>query len=368
MQATLLPLGCARRLGGEVVHHARDSRHAQHAGHHLFERCNRHLDARSGRHACHKVVGQEGADDNAAVRRRAGLRLVGIQVDRHQHHRHLADADGEALLCQHGIDDSVGLAQLVQDVCGEMCRCDARDGVADRLAPRKDDAVDVVEDTRDDLGEVQHVLPHGLGRPHGERRNVAVGAAVALDADGADRQQRGKALLQVLHGAIRVVQCVQRHLHARVLVAAAGPHAHGQVSEDHVRLLVLGRRVGLLGAEDADSQAGAWKRLAVNDVRGKAELAAEHADLVLVVVLERLNHAPAPAQLADHRRVVVVRLDGLCIRAGHRRGALDEVRPQRALCEEHVVQVKAQLLQLSLGHSDKGVANDLALFLGRNNL
>eukprot|EP00964_Phaeocystis_antarctica_P150433 scaffold117838_cov75-Phaeocystis_antarctica.AAC.1 len=92
----------------------------------------------------------------------------------------------------------------------------------------------------------------------------------------------------------------------------------------------------------------------------------EGAHLVLVVVAQRLDDAPRVAQLAHERRVVVVRLDdGRGVGSDGRAAGLDEVGPQRALREDDVLGGEATLDAHGLRHAHEGVADDLALLLGR---
>ena len=141
-----------------------------------------------------------------------------------------------------------------------------------------------------------------------EHDGVAVGAAVALDADRAD-----------------VGQQHDRHLPDVAVQAGAGE-------------LLAGDRVGLAEdvealagdlADDPDAEAGAGERLAVHDLGGQAELLADQADLVLEQGAQRLDELELEVvgQAAD----VVVGLD---VGGARSPAGLDDVRVERALDEE----------------------------------
>ena len=111
-------------------------------------------------------------------------------------------------------------------------------------------------------------------------------------------------------------------------------------------------------AGDADREARAGERVAVDEMLGQAQLAAELAHLVLEQFAQRLDQLQfhARRQAAD----IVVRLD-------RDRGAaewadrLDHIGIERALRQELDV---ADLVRLLVEHVDKGGADRLALFLG----
>ena len=110
---------------------------------------------------------------------------------------------------------------------------------------------------------------------------MAVGAAVALDADGPDVGEQ----------------------HDRALPDLAVEPGGGELgADDGVGLLE--QVEPLLGdlADDADAEAGAGERLAADDRLGQPELAADGADLVLEERAERLDQlepfAPIVAKLA----------------------------------------------------------------------
>ena len=102
---------------------------------------------------------------------------------------------------------------------------------------------------------------------------------------------------------------------------------------------------------------GPGKRMAADEGFRQAELAAEHAHLVLEQLAQRLDqlHVHALGQAAD----IVVRLDRHRRPAGERH-ALDHVRIERALREEIRA---ADLLRLLLEHIDEQPADGLALDL-----
>ena len=111
-------------------------------------------------------------------------------------------------------------------------------------------------------------------------------------------------------------------------------------------------------AGDADREARAGERVAADEGVGQAELAAEHAHLVLEQFAQRLDQREVHplGQAAD----IVVALDR------HRRAAgiadaLDDVGVERALRQEARA---VDLLRLGLEHVDEGLADDLALGLG----
>ncbi|GGQ30916.1 hypothetical protein GCM10010215_63780 [Streptomyces virginiae] len=168
---------------------------------------------------------------------------------------------------------------------------------------------------------------------------MAVGAAVALDADAADvREQDDRALpdLAVQAGGGE-------------LVAGDGVGLAQQVQ-------------ALLGdlADDADAEAGAGEGLALDDLVGQAELLADHADLVLEQLAQRLDELELDVvgEAAD----VVVRLD---VRGAGAAAGLDDVRVQGALHEEgDRGAVLLEDLQLGLlEDADELAADDLPLGL-----
>ena len=110
-------------------------------------------------------------------------------------------------------------------------------------------------------------------------------------------------------------------------------------------------------AEDADGQARAGERVTPDDIVGQAQVFADHADLVLEEVAQRLDQLEA--ELGGQAADVVVQLDvgGL---AGRPVAGLDHVRVERALGEEPGVR---DLAGLGLEHLDELVADDLALLL-----
>ena len=103
---------------------------------------------------------------------------------------------------------------------------------------------------------------------------------------------------------------------------------------------------------------GPGERVAADEGLGQAELAAEHADLVLEQFAQRLDqlHVHPLGQAAD----IVVALDRHRRAAGEA-DALDHVGIERALGEEVGA---ADLLRLGLEHVDEGLADELALGLG----
>mmetsp|Transcript_8086 Transcript_8086/g.23795 ORF Transcript_8086/g.23795 Transcript_8086/m.23795 type:complete len:690 (+) Transcript_8086:160-2229(+) len=340
-----LPLGGARRFGREVVGDARNALHLAglEALHHLEERFQREVGTRGGGGAGHEVVGDEGADaDGVGARDAEG---AGEEDD-----GHLGQLAHEVVLSEALGDDVVGVLELLHRLLLERRGRHVVDETLHLLAEEEDDAVHRVRAARDHLGEVREALPVrggegqaavvGLGA---DAHEVRVGAAVALHAHGAHGQEAaGKVLGESGH----LAEGVELRLHH--LAARGG--------------------VGLASAEQADGEARPGEGLPPHKLLRETQLRAERADLVLVVVLEGLDDAAQVTEVTHELRVVVVGLDALRVAADHLGGGLDEVGPQRALREEHVIRVDAERVAHLLRHAHEGVADDLALDLRGHHL
>ena len=116
---------------------------------------------------------------------------------------------------------------------------------------------------------------------------VAVGALVAGDSDATDGEQNGEGLPDLL-------------------VESRG---FDFGDDDVVGILEEGDAFGGDFAEDADGEAGAGEGLALEDLFGHLEVAADAADFVFEEVAERLDELElhVGGKAAD----VVVALDGL---------------------------------------------------------
>mmetsp|Transcript_6547 Transcript_6547/g.20947 ORF Transcript_6547/g.20947 Transcript_6547/m.20947 type:complete len:665 (+) Transcript_6547:195-2189(+) len=329
-----LPLGRGGRLGGDVERDARDARHlGQDAPLQLDEHLEREVAAGQRGLARHEVAGDEGADADRA-------RSLHAEADREEHHRHLGERAEQVVLGQRLRDDVVRRAELVERVAREGRRRDGLWRRGDLLAQHVDDPVHVVQMARDLLRQREERLPLLVGRSVGrERGKVRVRAAVALDADRADGQQRRSEAQLGVAGALG--------------------------SEGGRGAVVLLGEVRLGRAERADGEAGPGEGLPPDERRRQPELDPELAHLVLVVVLERLDDAPLVAQVADELRVVVVRLDDVRVGGNEGGGRLDQVGPQRALREVHILRLEPLLLDHRLGDPHERVADDLALELRR---
>mmetsp|Transcript_30694 Transcript_30694/g.60072 ORF Transcript_30694/g.60072 Transcript_30694/m.60072 type:complete len:278 (+) Transcript_30694:946-1779(+) len=86
----------------------------------------------------------------------------------------------------------------------------------------------------------------------------------------------------------------------------------------------------------------------------------ELTDLVLVVVLEGLDDAAHVTELADQGGIVVVGLDHLGVGRDDSGGRLDEVRSERTLSKQHLVDVELEVLDGLLGDNHEGISDDLA--------
>ena len=158
-------------------------------------------------------------------------------------------------------------------------------------------------------GQPRPVRRHGvLGGDGAQHDRVAVGAAVACDADGAYVcEQHDRALPDV------AVQAGRRQL-------LAGDGVRGAQG-----LQALGGHL----TDDADPEAGARERLALHDPGRQAELGADGADLVLEQRAQRLDEREL--QVVGEAAHVVVALD---VGGAGAATGLDDVGVERALDQE----------------------------------
>jgi len=177
--------------------------------------------------------------------------------------------------------------------------------------------------------------------------SVAVSALVAHDADAFDGQQHRERLPDLAVEAGRL----------------------DLVNDDGVCGLQQGHALGRDLAQNAHRETGAGKRLAIDDVVGHAEVAADAADLVLEEVAQWLDELElhVRGQAAD----VVVALDGL--RRTFDAGGLDDVGVERALDEPGDLFALMfgrveDLLGFVIEDADELVADSLALLLGIGDL
>src|SRR5581483_7851845 len=159
-----------------------------------------------------------------------------------------------------------------------------------------------------------------------ERHHFAIGAAVALHADAADRE---------MHGAVRY-------------------RVRGKLDRRH--------RARLVRAEAANGEAGAGKGPALGQALVQAQRAAQFAHLVLVEFGERLDHLALGDELAHLLAAIVMRLDECRRAAGAAR--FDGVGIDRALAQKPRLAVDAELRHGALLHLDEEAADDAALLLG----
>mmetsp|Transcript_31811 Transcript_31811/g.75585 ORF Transcript_31811/g.75585 Transcript_31811/m.75585 type:complete len:672 (-) Transcript_31811:107-2122(-) len=334
-----LPLGGARRLGGEVEDDAGDAGDRLDLRHHVVERLERKVLARDRGLAGHEVARDERPDRNRAVAGNAERRGE-------ENNRDLGEGVLEAVVEHERRDARVGQAQLVHRrlvAVGLGHALDARRRGVDRRAPHEARPRDRHHLSGDRAGDGEEGRPvHLLGRftpgGEGEGDGRLVRAAVALDADSADRQ-----------------------LHKRELRLGVQLHALRNLSE------VRGGEAGwddAVRAQHADRQPGAREGLAPDEVLGEPERRAELAHLILVEVAKRLDDLALGAELAHEGRVVVVRLDH--VRLGRRQvgAALDEVRAQRALRQVDAVRIELEVAHSRLRHAHERVSDDHPLVLG----
>src|SRR5918996_5096969 len=214
-------------------------------------------------------------------------------------------------------------------------------GLAGGVVDDPVDAADLVDDAVRDPAEKAHVervkiRRHAVDRgDRAQRADRLVGAIVAHHAHGLYRQQHRERLPD------RIVQAGRTDLR----------------EEDRIRLAQNLEALLRDLAEDADREAGAGEGVAADKTFGQAQLAAEHADLVLEQLAQRFDQRQRHAlgQAAD----IVVRLDRDA--RALKRDRLDDVRIERALRQKIRA---AQPLGLLLEDVDEGPADDLALVLG----
>ena len=204
------------------------------------------------------------------------------------------------------------------------------------------DAAHLVDDARGGAAEEVHVegveiRGHAVDRRDGaQRADVVVGPSVAHHADRPHRQQHREGLPDVV-----------------VEAGAADFLEVDLVGEAQDVALVAGDLAG-----NADGEARTWEGMAADEGLGQPELTAEHADLVLEQLPQRLDelHVHALGQPAH----IVVRLDRHRGPAGER-DALDDVGIERALGQELRA---ADRLGFGLEDLDEEPADGLALDLG----
>src|SRR5580704_14459943 len=211
----------------------------------------------------------------------------------------------------HVVDDAVDAAYFVDDAGG---------GAAEHLVRER-----VV------------VGGHAVGRGDGaQRADIVVGARVAHHAHGLDRKQHREGLPDL------VVE----------------PGFADFVEEDGVGALEYLHALRGHLAGDADRQAGAGERVALDKMLRQAQFATERADLVLEELAQRLDQPEVHPrrEAAD----IMVRLDRDAGAAG---GAyrLDDIGVERPLREELDA---ADLLRLSVKYIDKNRTDCLALGFG----
>ena len=159
------------------------------------------------------------------------------------------------------------------------------------------------------MRKVDPVRRHAVRALHGAQRDdVVVGAAVAHDADGADRQEDRERL-------------------PRLVVE---PGELDLVDHDRVRLAQDVERLARHRAEVAHAQPRPRERLAHDDRLGKAELAAHFADFVLEEARERLQQLELEVlRKSAHVVVALDHVGGIAVD----RDALDDVGVRGALRE-----------------------------------
>src|SRR5437762_4983476 len=178
---------------------------------------------------------------------------------------------------------------------------------------------------------------HAVGRGDGpQRADEFIRARIAHDADRLHRQQHGEGLPD------RVVES-----------------GIADLFEEH--RIGLAQDVELVArdlARDADREARAGERVAVDKIFGQAELAAEGADLVLEQFAQGLDERQlhARGEAAD----IVMRLDRHR-RAARRADRFDDIGVAGSLRQEFDT---ADPVRLLVEHIDKGGADRLALMLG----
>ncbi len=201
------------------------------------------------------------------------------------------------------------------------------------------DALDLVDDAARDLlqdipRERRALGGHEVARENGsERDGMVVRPAVSHDADASHIRERGEVLAEGL---------VDAGLGDLFAIDGIG------LLDD---LDLLRRDL----ADDADAEAGARERLAIDEMLGDAKLAASLSHLILEQETQRLDdflEVDAVGQSAD----VVMALDD----GGLAEAALNDVRINRPLHEEIDL---ADLLRFGFKDTDEFLADDLALLL-----
>ena len=184
------------------------------------------------------------------------------------------------------------------------------------------------------MGQPGPVGGHEVLRGHGpQRAHVLVGALVAHDAHGHDRQQHGEAL-------------------GGGAVPAAGPEL---LDEDGVGVLQDLHPLRADAAGNAHRQAGAGEGVAPDHVLGQAQGQAHPPHLVLEQLAQGL-HQLQLHEVGQAAHVVV----GFHQHGAADAGALDHVGIQGALGQE----VGLELARLPVEHVDEDLPDDLALGFG----
>ena len=197
------------------------------------------------------------------------------------------------------------------------------------------DAIDERKVVRNRAGDLKEGIPFDR-QPAAEDDEALVGTVVTLDTDAADRRD-----------------------FARVLAAIIGSEEVGEL------FALFGRkRDGGVVAEDADAETGAGEGLARRNLFIQTEHARDLANFILVPVPVGLDDFALFAELANDVDIVVMRLDFVGVAADIGVAALYKVGAERALREEGVVEVDAQLLRRLGGDLDEHGADDFALLFG----
>lgn len=201
------------------------------------------------------------------------------------------------------------------------------------------DALDLVDDAARDLlqdvpRERRTLSGHEVAREDGpERDGIVVRPAVAHDADASHIRERGEVLSE------------------RLVDASLGD----LFAIDGVGLL---HKLDLFRrdfADDADAEARAGERLAIDEMLGDAKLAASLSHLILEQEAQRLDDLLEVNAVGQATDIVVTLDDG-----GLAEAALNDIGINRPLHEEIDL---ADLLRFGFKDTDEFLADDLALLL-----